>query len=180
MDKHELVKLCSRSWSLTALGLMADGVPGRTSPLAAAAGCGRTAMNGSISHLVDLGLLERNPGYGHPLRPEFRLTANGEDIAKWASTLVLIVQGRADRRLLRSKWSLPLISCLPKETRYSDLRRQLFPVSDRALSLCLGQLTERHWISRQVSAEKSPPAVSYHLSGTGSTVHRHLNVISLG
>lgn len=180
MDKRKLVKLCSRSWSLTALGLMADGVPGRTSPLAAAAGCGRTAMNGSVSHLVEMGLLERNPGYGHPLRPEFRLTANGEDIAKWASTLNRIVKGRADRRLLRGKWSLPLISCLPKELRYSDLRRQLAPVSDRALSLCLGQLSERRWISRQVSTDQSPPAVRYSLNKPGSNVHEHLKVIPLG
>ncbi len=180
MDTCELVKLCSRSWSLTALGLMADGVPGRTSPLAAAAGCGRTAMSGSVCHLVELGLLERNPGYGHPLRPELRLTADGEDIANWASTLIWIVKGRADRRLLRSKWSLPLISCLPNETRYSELRRQLIPVSDRALSLCLGRLTEGRWISRQVSTDQSPPAVSYRLNETGSHVHRHLKVIPLG
>lgn len=179
MDKSVLVKLCSRTWSLTALGLMADGIAGRTSPLAAAAGCGRTAMQASITHLVEIDLLERNPGYGHPLRPEFRLTTQGEPIADWASTLNTIIRSTADRRLLRTKWTLPLISCLPERTRYAELRRQLTPVTDRALSLSLGQLSERRWISRQVSTDLSPPAVSYLLEKKGSNVYQHLQLMSV-
>jgi len=92
MDKKRIVKLCSRSWSLTALGLMADGVSGRVSPLAAAAGCGRTSMGASVEHLVDLGLLERNPGHGHPLRPEYRFTEQGAYVADWALELDSIVK----------------------------------------------------------------------------------------
>jgi len=69
MDKLYLVNLCSRSWALTALQLIERGTSARVSPLAAAAGCGRTAMSASVSHLLEMGLLERNPGAGHPMRP---------------------------------------------------------------------------------------------------------------
>ena len=110
MDKHQLVNLCSRTWSLTALSLIAHGVSCRVSPLAAAAGCGRTSMSASVEHLISLGLLERNPGHGHPLRPEYRLTPGGVYVAEWAKGLINLVKSDQDQSLLRNKWSLPLIS----------------------------------------------------------------------
>ncbi len=177
MDTADLVKLCSRSWCLTALGLVADGTPARTSPLASAAGCGRTAMQSSVTHLLEMGLLEQNPGHGHPLRAQYRLTEQGKNIAKWASTLGTIVKPEEDRQLLRNKWTLPVVSCLHTQIRYTDLRRQLTPVTDRALSRCIGQLTERHWIRRHVSAQQYPPAVSYLPGKTGSRIYRHLQEI---
>ncbi len=178
MDKTELVKLCSRTWSLTVLRLLAEGVPGRTSPLAAAAGCGRTAMQASVVHLVELGLLENNPGLGHPLRASYRLTGTGERVACWSLSLHGMVIPGTDQLVLRSKWSLPLISCLPVETRYGELRRQLEPVTDRALSLCLSQLTQRRLVSRRVSTAHAPPAVSYRLSNVGNRIHGHLQALA--
>lgn len=174
MDKHQLVNLCSRTWSLTALGLMARGVSARVSPLAAAADCGRTSMGASVEHLVQIGLLERNPGHGHPLRPEFRLTHEGENMAEWAAQLMGLFKSESDKMLLRNKWSLPLIRSLPEEKRYSDLRRELVPVTDRALSNCLGALTEYAWVKRRVADNISPPAVSYRTMPLGQKVHKHL------
>ncbi len=174
MNKSQLVTICSRSWSLMALRLLADGTASRVSPLAAAAGCGRTSMSASVVHLGELGLVERNPGYGHPLRPEFRLTRSGKALAAWAADLYGIAETDQDRLLIRSKWSLPLISCLPDETRYSELRRQLHPVSDRALSQCLGHLSDGQWVHRSVSVNTSPPAVSYRAIHNGIALHQHL------
>lgn len=174
MDKHHLVNLCSRSWALTALGLMASGVSGRVSPLAAAAGCGRTSMSASVLHLVDLELLECNPGHGHPLRPEYRFTSAGASVAEWALELDALAKSDPEKALLRTKWSLPLISCLSEEVRYSEIRRQLVPVTDRALSAGLGKLTNNHWIQRKVSSDISPPVVSYRTVNTGKKVHKHL------
>lgn len=173
-----LVKLCSRSWALTTLGLMAGGVSGRVSPLAAAAGCGRTSMSASVEHLVGLGLLEKNPGYGHPLRPEYRLTSRGQAVAEWALELESIIKSDREKALLRNKWSLPLISCIPDEVRYSDIRRQLVPVTDRALSSSLVRLADCRWISRKVAASMSPPIVSYRVLNAGKKVHDHLQLLT--
>ncbi len=177
MDSKYLVKLCTRTWSLTALGLIASGVDARVSPLAAAAGCGRTSMSASVEHLVALGLLERNPGHGHPLRPEFRLTAIGELIAEWASQLSSLVNSEQNQLIIRNKWTLPLISCLSEERRYSDLRRELLPVTDRALSNCLSNLTDNSWVKRSVSSQAQPPMVTYHTILLGQTVQEHLMVL---
>lgn len=174
MDKHHLVNLCSRTWSLTALSLMARGVSGRVSPLAAAAGCGRTSMSASVDHLISLGFLEKNPGYGHPLRPEYRLTSGGIYLAEWAKDLSNLIKSDQDQALLRNKWSLPLISCLPEERRYSEIRRGLVPITDRALSSCIAKLTEESWIRRNVSINVSPPTVTYRPLRTGQKIHSHL------
>jgi DNA-binding HxlR family transcriptional regulator len=178
MDKKHLVNLCSRTWSITALALMARGVSGRVSPLAAEAGCGRTAMSVSVEHLIDLGLLERNPGHGHPLRPEFRLTLMGLHIAEWALELGSFAESESDKALMRSKWTLPLIDCLHQERRYSDLRRELVPVTDRALSNCLSKLTEHRWVNRLVSVDTVPPMVRYHSFRVGQKVHDHLQLLA--
>ena len=174
MDKHQLVNLCSRTWSLTALSLIARGVSCRVSPLAAAAGCGRTSMGASVEHLISLGLLERNPGHGHPLRPEYRLTPQGIYVAEWAKGLSNLIRLDQDQVLLRNKWSLPLISCLPKERRYSEIRRELIPITDRALSSCIIKLTEKSWIKRNVSTNISPPTVTYRPLKTGQRIYTHL------
>ena len=174
MDKRYLVNLCSRTWSLTALSLMAGGVSGRISPLAAAAGCGRTSMSASVEHLVLLGLLENNPGHGHPLRPEYRFTERGSSIAEWTLELHSIAKSDEEKALLRNKWSLPLVSCIPDEVRYSEIRRLLVPVTDRALSAGLGRLADNRWIRRSVGERTCPPVVSYCTLGTGKKVHNHL------
>lgn len=174
MNKHLLVNLCSRTWSLTALGLMANGVNARVSPLAAAAGCGRTAMGASVEHLIQFGLLEKNPGHGHPLRPEYRLTHEGESLAEWAAQLAGFIKSERDKALFRNKWSLPLISCLSEEKRYSDIRRELIPVTDRALSNCLSNLTGSSWLKRSVTNSISPPMVTYCTMRLGQKVHNHL------
>ncbi len=178
MNKYKLVNLCSRTWSLTALSLMAHGVSCRVSPLAAAAGCGRNSMGASVEHLTSLGLLERNPGHGHPLRPEYRLTPEGIYVAEWAKGLSSLIKSDRDQALLRNKWSLPLISCLPEERRYSEIRRELIPITDRALSSCISKLTEESWIKRSVSINISPPTVTYRPLKTGQRVYTHLLQLS--
>ena len=44
-------------------------------------GSNPAAMRTTLDDLLELGWIRRNPGYGHPMRPEYLLTAHGERIA---------------------------------------------------------------------------------------------------
>ena len=134
MDIEVLVKLSARAWSLKALALMHSGVPGRQAPLLAASGASRTTFVNSLNHLVELGLLERNPGHGHPLRPEFRLTELGAVIAPVAHRVEAVVSDPPGEALLRKTWTLPVLAIASAPTPFADFKRALPPITDRALS----------------------------------------------
>ena len=91
MNMQLLVNLTSKAWSLKILARLHAGVSGRQAPLIAATGASRSSFAASLEHLFQLGLLERNPGHGHPLRPEFRLTDKGKAVAAMASRIEEIV-----------------------------------------------------------------------------------------
>ncbi len=131
-------------------------------------------MRASLSHLIELGLLEHNPGHGHPLRPEYRLTKAGEEIAAWGTQLDSILPNPDDKLLIRTKWSLPIVGCVPAETRYSVIRKRLAPVTDRALSQNLKRLADQNWIARKVHGQASPPLVLYDCETTGQKVFDHI------
>lgn len=174
MDKKEFVKLCSRRWSIKALALINGGCTARVSPLADAAGCGRTAMADSINNLIALNLLERNPGYGHPLRPEFRLTQRGTRAAHWSEELIKQAAQPEDQAVIQGKWSLPVMSCLSDHSRFNQLKDELAPITDRSLSLSLNQLQTANWIERRVIAEQYPPLVHYQATKFGHAIRAQI------
>ncbi|NRB01490.1 MAG: winged helix-turn-helix transcriptional regulator, partial [Rhodobacteraceae bacterium] len=110
MDIILLVKLSARAWSLPILAAFHRGVAGRQAPLLTATGAGRTAFAASLEHLIELGLVERNPGHGHPLRPEFRLTEKGRAAAEAAGEIYGVVSDDAGAAVLRRSWTLPILA----------------------------------------------------------------------
>ena len=83
MDINLIVNVCSKAWALPILAAMGDGVPGRQAALLNATGAGRSSFASSVTHLIDLGLVRRRGGHGHPLRPEFELTEDQETWLEW-------------------------------------------------------------------------------------------------
>ncbi len=170
MDINLLVKLSSRAWSLNILALLHDGVPGRQAPLLAATSAGRTAFALSLEHLVSLGLVERNPGHGHPLRPEFRLTASGIIAAEMASRIVKAVPDDTDFTLLRRSWSVPVLALTAKPMRFSELKTGLSKITDRALTTSLVQLEEKSWLRRDINISSRIPYPTYMAQNAGLDV----------
>jgi len=172
MDINALVKLTSRAWSLNILALLDAGVPGRQAPLLSATSAGRTAFAASLDHLIRLGLLERNPGHGHPLRPEFRLTATGIKVAGMASAIVKAVPVDTEFKLLRKTWTLPILALTSTPHRFSAIKSDLAPITDRALSSSLQQLEARDWISRDIETTARLPFPTYRAVRTGFAINR--------
>ena len=172
MDINLLVKLTSRAWSMDILALLHRGTPGRQAPLLTASGAGRTAFGQSLAHLIELGLLERNPGHGHPLRPEFRLTAKGVEIAAVADRIARAVKQPSSQILLRRSWTIPVLVASRKPRFFTEIKRELGPITDRALSQSIVQLQAQDWLSRDISPSSRPPRPIYQASNAGAEISR--------
>jgi len=176
MDIDLLVKLTARAWSLNILALLHDGTPGRQAPLLAATGAGRTSFTASMEHLIRLGFLERNPGHGHPLRPEYRLTEMGEEAARIASGIVHAVPDPNSFALLQRSWSVPVLALSRQPQRFSGLRSGLDTVTDRALSLSLRQLEEQDWLKRDIDTSGRMPFPTYCAINQGLAISKAVNL----
>ncbi len=180
MDIRTLVNITSRAWALPILAGLNDGVPGRQAPLLMATGASRTAFAQSIDHLISCGLLERNPGYGHPLRPEFRLTSIGRVAAELSSRIQLL-SGGENQDLLRKSWTVPVLATLGRPSQFTEIKRRLITISDRALSQSLQSMEERSWVRRNVDEAARPPKPIYSTIYTGAKISKVTSpVIDLG
>lgn len=163
-----IVKITERAWALSILAAFHRGVPGRQAPLLAATGAGRTAFAQSMAHLVELDLVERNPGHGHPLRPEFRLTAAGPRAAALAHS-VLEAVAEHEAQILRRTWTVPVLSLLQGPSQFSEIRRGLPRITDRALSQTLKGLEAQNWVWRSIESTR-PPRPLYAPIGAGAEI----------
>jgi DNA-binding HxlR family transcriptional regulator len=168
---ESFVNITSRAWALPILSSLHAGVAGRQAPLLAATGASRTAFAQSMDHLIKIGLLERNPGYGHPLRPEFRLTQLGIEAAVIANK-VQRVATNDDQELLRKSWTLPVLTSLQKPSHFGDIKRNLQTITDRALSQSLKSMEMRDWVHRSVDETARPPRSIYSAVNTGGMIRR--------
>lgn len=171
-----LVKLTSRAWSLDILALLHAGVSGRQAPLLAATSASRTSFTSSLDHLVQLGLLERNPGHGHPLRPEFRLTPKGVDAAETASRIVQAVPDDGEFALLRLSWTVPVLALTDTPRRFSAIKTRLAQITDRALSTSLHQLEARRWLRRDIDTSERVPYPTYLAVNRGFQINRAIDL----
>jgi DNA-binding HxlR family transcriptional regulator len=166
---ESFVNITSRAWALPILSSLHAGVAGRQAPLLVATGASRTAFAQSMDHLIKIGLLERNPGYGHPLRPEFRLTQLGIEAAAIANKVQRIATND-DQDLLRKSWTLPVLTSLQKPSHFNDIKRNLQTITDRALSQSLKSMEMRDWVHRSVDDTARPPRSIYRAVNTGGTI----------
>ena len=169
MNNSNLAALCTRTWSLPVLSLLAGTAGARVSPTAHALGAGRKVTSDTFVHLCAIGLVERMPGHGHPLRPEYRLSRAGEPVAEWARVFWTGLS-EVERDVVRRAWALPVLRLLSNAHGFGELRAELQPITDRALALCLQRLTKNELVRRDVDASRRPPRVTYVADGRGATL----------
>ena len=161
-------RLVAGRWLVPLLALLGEEEGARFAAMRARLGLSRSALAASLAQLQEAGWLRRNPGHGHPLRPEYILTAAGAPIAAFAMKVM------AERAALglepgqMPRWSLPVVATLGHErARFSALRMALRPVTPRALSLTLKQLLSVELIDRALE-DAFPPVAIYGLTGRGA------------
>lgn len=172
MDMRTLVNISAKAWALKILALLDSGVPGRQAPLLAATNASRPAFAASLKHLVDLKLLEKNPGHGHPLRPEFRLTPQGEVAASMASQIINAAPDGEAFAIVKRSWSVPILVIAGTPTRYSTIKYGLGKITDRALSQSLYFLEQRDWLERTINVSGRTAFPTYRAIKKGAEINR--------
>jgi DNA-binding HxlR family transcriptional regulator len=155
-----LTRLCHHRWSVPVLARMGERGGGRVAELASALGASPGGVRQAIDALIRLGLVIRNPGHGHPLRPEFVLRPEALRIAAAARAVVQRIEQWALQDVAFRKWTLPLLYALGEGARFSELRGRLPGITDRSLSEAL-QLIETALLVRRVVHGGRPVAVEY-------------------
>ena len=159
-----LVLLLHRRWTPAILAELHRASGSRFAPLAHRLGLSRESLRATLGALVAAGLVRRNPGYGHPLRPEYVLSERGAELAPGCAELMrtLARLGLVDLGL--RKWSLPCVLALARagEARFSQLASELPGITPRALALALKELVAAGLVARTVT-EEYPPAAVYRL-----------------
>ena len=133
------------------------------------------SLRRTLNALIADGLVTRNPGYGHPLRPEYVLTDEGRRVAGVCDRLLAVLNGLEDVAL--RKWSMPVVHALgPGPRRFSELRGALSAVSPRALALALKELQAAGLVERTIT-DDYPPASVYGLTARALPLARILGAL---
>jgi DNA-binding HxlR family transcriptional regulator len=159
-----LIALFHHRWSALVLAELERQRGSRFVALAQRLGVGRDSLRRTLDALIELRLVARNPGYGHPLRPEYVLTAAGESVAGRCHRLVDLLNGTADVAL--RKWSLPVLVALEGPSRFSELRVRLPGVTPKALAIALKDLQAAGLVERRVE-DVYPPTAFYAATPAG-------------
>ena len=135
--------------------------------LANALGLNRATLRATLAALIDANLVIPNPGYGHPLRPEYVLTPSGKRVAPLCSRFERLISELEVGSVAHRKWTAPILFALRSaQSRFNQIQKMLTGISPRALTTALRALTEVALVNRAVD-EGYPPTTTYELSSTG-------------
>ena len=159
--------LCHRRWSLPILAELQKEVrPGggggaKFVTLANRLGLSRETLRDTLDDLIERDYLMRNPGVGHPMRPEYMLTEDGHNAAPHAARIMLRLRASDLENVALRKWSLPALYAIGRGvSRFGRLKSALPGVTARALTLVLKDLEAAGLVRRTVT-DSYPPGVAY-------------------
>jgi DNA-binding HxlR family transcriptional regulator len=129
---------------------------------------GPSALRQTLDFLVEKGVVCRNPGHGHPMRPEYLLTPEGLPVAGKCLDLIRAVDDHRLLRVILMKWSLPTLIALSEgKRRFSELRSSLKNITARALTQFLKEAQSAGVVERTIEGTY-PPTATYRVSRNAS------------
>lgn len=154
-------------WVVPVLALLDEQGGGRFASMAAQLDCPRPSLARTLEQLAEWGWITRNAGHGHPLRPEYLLTAKAQPLAAAATRIMATRRRLGLEAASLSRWALPVAAHLGTGwTRFGELEQRLSPVSPRALSMTLKQMIETKTVARRLESH-FPPIAFYGLTRRG-------------
>jgi len=125
------------------------------------------AIRQALGYLAELGWVERNPGYGHPLRPEYILVDRKDHPAEKALTIWNALREWGNEDVALERWPLSILQKLiegPK--RFSQIQKAYEGLTPRALTLGLTKLLDSGLALRTV-IDGQPPSAEYSATNWG-------------
>ena len=151
-------------WDLSLLAELYRSNGGKFITLQNRYGISRGILKTSLERLVSAGLVVQNPGYGHPMRPEYILTQLGISVGSLCDALLAEGEKRGVSDIFYDKWSCPIIFSTGKEkVRFNTLKKDLNPITPRALSGSLKKLHQLKCLRRSL-LDTNPPMHIYSLA----------------
>ncbi|MEM8695798.1 MAG: winged helix-turn-helix transcriptional regulator [Pseudomonadota bacterium] len=168
LSAADMRKLGERRWAVPVLAaLAAEGGGARYIVMLNRLGCARSALSSALDQLTTNGWVARNPGHGHPLRPEYILTDKGATVALHAQNISNASANLGLGPATFQRWTLPLAFELRSSPRrFAQLKSELIPATPRALSLTLKQMMTNELVVRDI-VEDFPPVPLYGLTERG-------------
>lgn len=175
LSLDQLGRLGKRRWSAAVIAMLAARDGARFVELLNRLGIARESLVRTLEGAIDAGWIMRNPGHGHPLRPEYILTPDGRRIAPACQALI---RTQADLHLPStslSRWSLPIVRTIGEGgNRFAMIERNLPFSNPRALTQSLKSLIGQELVNRTIIAN-FPPVPDYRLSSRGQMLAAALN-----
>jgi len=165
-----LIELAHHRWNIPVIAELSRGPGAKFVTMANRLGASRASLSSSLAYLIRLGLVEKNEGHGHPMRPEYLLTPTGKQVSDQCQALTRILRRSEETDLAFRKWTLPLLAVIGDETRrFNELRGQLEIATPRAVTLGLKGLLGARWAKRTI-VDDYPPTAGYALRARGRQV----------
>jgi DNA-binding HxlR family transcriptional regulator len=163
----QLVQLVHYRWALPILAELHRDDGAKFVTLVQRLGVSRDSLSRTLEVLIEQGWVTRNPGYGHPLRPEYLLTPEGMLLGPGALELMKALRPAKLEEVALRKWSLPVLYALGQGAkRFSELLAALPGTTSRALTLALADLEGAGLVRREVR-DTRPPRTAYRLNPEG-------------
>lgn len=164
-----LARLTHRRWMTPLLAHLADARGARFVVLTHALGAARPIVRVTLDEAVAQSWVRPNPGYGHPLRPEYILTNRGLALGRACTALVAALRSARFYDDGLRKWSLPVLLAIRGGRRFSEVRAALPIATDRAIGLALKKLVGTGLAERTV-VDAFPPTAVYVVGPRGRSL----------
>lgn len=175
---EKLVALFQRKWAPGLLAELARTGGTRVVVLRNRLGASPQAVASALEQLVAMGLVAPNPGYGHPLRPEYVLTPEGQAAAEACARIAQASERLGFPGLMGYRWPMPVLWTLGEGgLRFREIARRASPITDRALSQSLTLLTDARLVRAEL-LDVRPPAPIYGATGAARTLVRALGELA--
>jgi len=133
-------------------------------------GASRDAVTMTLKYLIKKGIVEKNPGYGHPMRPEYVLTRGGSRLGTACRSVLEAVDEFEIAEVAFRKWSMPVILAIGHgASRFSAMQEILGTITPRALTGALRDLGRAEVVEREIN-ESWPPHPHYELATIGQSL----------